>query len=93
LQIIKVSKGGVTLDNIRKFSHSQYKVMRKAAELEEIRERMSLIADMNAAFHGNKKHIQNLEKSFQNILGNNKLEQALNTPDSDWKSRLSRFKR
>ena len=76
------------MDNI---SHSQYKLIRKAAELEEIRERLALIADMNAAFNANKKHINHLEKEFHKIAGHNHI---VNTPpDSDWKSKLLRFKR
>lgn len=76
-------------------AYPQYKIIRKAAELEEIKERMSLIADMNAAFHGNKKHINSLEKTFQTINGNFVLEQTLQNvkPDPDWQTRLNRFKR
>lgn len=50
---------------------------------------------MNAAFQGNKKHIEQLEKRFQMIVGNNTLEAALQNskPDPDWQSRLNRFKR
>ena len=63
--------------------------------MEEIRERLSLITDMNAAFHGNNKHINRLEKTFQMILGNNALEESLKNvkPDPDWQKRLNRFKR
>jgi len=50
---------------------------------------------MNAAFSGNKEHVKDLEKKFQKIFGNKILGNALENvkPDSDWKSRLSRFKR
>ena len=75
--------------------YSQYRIVRKAAELEEIRERNSRIADMNAAFHGNKEHISKLEKTFQEIQGNVLAQQSLENvkPDPDWQSRLNRFKR
>jgi len=63
--------------------------------LEEIRERTSRIAEMNAAFSGNKKLVDALEKRFQEIQNNKGMVAVLeNTkPDSDWKERLSRFKR
>lgn len=95
MQIIKFSRGGIGLKDIQTLPYSQYKIIRKAAELEEVRERISRIADMNAAFSGNKKHVDTLEKQFQEIFGNKNmlkpLEQA--TPDPDWQSRLNRFKR
>lgn len=75
--------------------YSQYKIVRKAAELEEIRERTSRIAEMNAAFSGNKKLIDALEKRFQEIMNNRGVVAVLeNTkPEPDWKERLLRFKR
>jgi heme oxygenase len=76
-------------------AYPQYKIIRKAAELEEIKERMALISDMNAAFHGNTKHVNNLEKTHQSIIGNIVLEEALTNakPDPDWQTKLNRFKR
>ena len=62
--------------------------------MEEVRERISLITDMNAAFQGNKKHIEKLEKKFQEISGNNLLlESLVAKPETGWKERLNRFKR
>ena len=63
--------------------------------MEEIRERMSLITDMNAAFHGNKEHVDKLEKQFQTIVGNNALEAslALTAPDPNWQARINKYKR
>jgi len=50
---------------------------------------------MNAAFSGNKKLIDALEKRFQEIMNNHGVVAVLeNTkPEPDWKERLLRFKR
>lgn len=50
---------------------------------------------MNAAFHGNRGHIDKLEKQYQQIVGNNILELSLakSEPDPNWQKRLNRFKR
>lgn len=95
IQISRVSRGGISIKEIGELSYSQYKIIRKAAEIEEIRERLMLITDMNAAFSGNKTHMTSLEKRFQetqkNIVAMEALENTV--PDSDWKTRLARFKR
>ena len=48
---------------------------------------------MNAAFNANKKHMQELEKTFHKVAGQDLILQSKDVPDSDWKERLSRFKR
>lgn len=88
-----MSKGGITLDQLDRIPYSQYKLLRKAAELEEISDRQKLIADMNAAFNANKKHVKELEKTFHKIAGHTALVDAHAKPDTDWKSRVLRFKR
>ena len=70
--------------------YSQYRLLRKAAEIEEIRERLCLISDINAAFSGSKKHTDNLEKEYKRLT----LGQKLNSePDKDWVERLSRYRK
>jgi hypothetical protein len=56
---------------------------------------MSLITDMNAAFHGNKNHVDKLEKEFQAIVGNNILEDSLKlaAPDPNWQEKLNKYRR
>jgi hypothetical protein len=84
-----VSKGGISLKELSEMPYSQYKIVRKAAELDEIRQRQAFISDSNAAFFGNKKHIQKLEQVYNSVSGSQVEWKA----DSDWKSRAMRFKR
>jgi predicted sulfurtransferase len=68
----------------------KYIALRKAAEMEGISNRITLISDINAAFSGNKEHMQKLEKVYNALTG---LDRIKWQKDVDWEKRLSRFKR
>ncbi|MDY0313756.1 MAG: hypothetical protein RBR32_01635 [Bacteroidales bacterium] len=72
----------------------KYLIIRKAAELEEISYRMMMISDGNAAFLGNEKHVKNLRKTYDQLMGKYKVKEQLKAKkDPDWKERLMKYKR
>lgn len=69
----------------------KYLLIRKAAEIEEISERLQLISDIGAAFSGNKEHFDKLKKLYDNLSGSGLI--IIKKPDSNWEERMGRFKR
>ena len=74
--------------------YNKYRFLRKAAEIEGVRERLSLITDMGAAFSGNREHILDLKKLLKELTGKQILTNTeTSNPDPDWEKKLLRFKR
>lgn len=71
---------------------SKYLVIRKAAEIEEVRSRLTMISDINAAFSGSDEYIKKLLFLFNQIKGLDK-EENINPKDKDWENRLAKYKR
>jgi len=90
VQICRIMGGGISLDELESMPIDKYLILRKAVEMEEITRRLTVISDVNAAFSGNKKHMQNLERGFQKLIGQEEIKWE-KTPN--WKERLNRFRR
>jgi hypothetical protein len=82
--------GGVSLDELEEMPIDKYLVLRKAVEMDEITRRLTVISDINAAFSGNKKYMQKLEKIFYELSGQKDVTWEA---DKNWKKRLLRFRR
>lgn len=55
---------------------------------------MMMISDGNAAFLGNEKHVKNLRKTYDQLMGKYKVKEQLKAKkDPDWKERLMKYKR
>ena len=86
-------KGGITIKEIEKLSASQYRILIKAAEVEQIRERIHLIEDMNAAFNSNNELINSLRKDLREKTSGSIILPLNATPDPNWESKLAKYKR
>lgn len=72
----------------------KYLILRKAAEIEEIMRRMTMISDINAAFSGREDYIKKLRENYHKAIGDTILHQSLQQKaDKDWKERLKKYKR
>ena len=67
----------------------KYLVIRKAAEVEEITNRITLISDMNAAFSGSKDKLEKLQSMYTELMGFDVKWEA----DPNWEDRLRQFAR
>ena len=81
----------MSIEYLEKIHYRKYEIIRKEEEIEDIRRRLNLILDVNAAFNANKEYIGNLEKELQKRTPKSIIikEEA----DKDWTTRLSRFQR
>lgn len=69
----------------------KYLVIRKAAEVEEIIHRITLISDMNAAFFGSTDRVKDLQKTYTQLMG---YEEVIKwEADKDWEIKLSKYAR
>lgn len=68
----------------------KYVALRKAAEMEGISNRITMISDINAAFSGNEAHVKRLENIYNTLTG---LDRITWEKDINWEKKLSRFKR
>ena len=86
--------GGISLEEISDMPYSQYRCLRKAAELTEIQQRMVFISDLNAAQYDPKKQIERLQKEYTKICGGSMILNLENEKaDSNWESKIKRFVR
>lgn len=67
----------------------KYMYIRKAAEVEEICNRIQMISDINAAFSGSIERIKNLQKLYTEIMGFEIKWEA----DPNWEDRLRQYQR
>lgn len=67
----------------------KYLYLRKAAEIEEISNRMQMISDINAAFSGSKERLDSLQKLYIEIMG----FEIPCEPDRDWEERIRIYQR
>lgn len=65
------------------------KVLKKAAEINEINSRLALISDVHAAFCANNDHINMLKKVLTQLEGPKIIWEA----DPDWEERLRKWQR
>lgn len=72
-------------------SYKKYRLLRKAAEIEDVRRRQTLIADMNAAFSGNKEYMATLEKLYQECVGS--VLAVKWEADKGWQDKLKKYQR
>lgn len=86
--------GGISLQELEDMPYSQYKCLRKAAELIEIQKRILFISDFNAAQYDPKNQVTNLQKEYTKICGGSALIDLENPKvDANWESRLKSFAR
>lgn len=67
----------------------KYLYIRKAAEVEEISNRVQLISDINAAFTGSKERLSSLQKLYTKIMGFEVKWEA----DPNWEDKLRAYQR
>ena len=67
----------------------KYIYIRKAAEVEEISERIKMISDINAAFSGSAERLKDLQKLYTKIMGFEVKWEA----DPNWEDRLRAYQR
>lgn len=75
----------------------QYIILKRAVEIEAIVSRRLKIYDLNRAFHGPEQLFRQLEKEMLTLLhgSSDKAKMVSNISwkkDSDWKSRLQKFR-
>jgi len=87
---MRVSHGGISLSDLTSCSYTKYNVLVKAAEIEEIQGRLTLIRDINAAFNCDTKYTESLMTRLKALTGYLEIS---NTPDKNWKERLLKYKR
>lgn len=87
---MRVSKGGITFQDLSKMSLRQYIITKKAAEINEIEDRLQTISDINAAFSGNNERINQLQKLHGILVGHTGIKWH---KDTDAKQRMMRWAR
>ena len=86
-----MTNGAISLAELEKMPIDKYMVIREAAEVEEIRQRLVYISDTSAAFSGSKEHVNKLLKDYNMIMGYQEISFA--PADENWKERLMKYKR
>jgi hypothetical protein len=75
----------------------KYLIIKKAAEIDELMNRLNLITDINAAFSGGKEHVKQLESKLNVLLSIGPSDSDpilhLNPKDPNWKTKLLKYKR
>lgn len=70
----------------------RYIILRKAAELEDITQRLMRISDVSAAFSGSNEHVDNLRRILTEIEGLGE-EDFHWKSEPNWQDKMKRFAR
>lgn len=70
----------------------KYLIIKKAAEIEEVKSRLTMISDINAAFSGSTEYVKKLY-FLLNQLTTLDREENINPKSENWKEILNKFKR
>jgi hypothetical protein len=71
--------------------YREYIVLRRAAEINIIEDRISNIIDISAAFSNPKERVESLQKELASLRSNSTT--STDKPTKNWQAQLSRFKR
>lgn len=89
---MRITNGGISFKELVDMPYMKYLIIRKAAEIDEVESRLTLISDVNAAFSGNEDYIKMLKKLLKELKGHDIIEENVK-PTMNWVERLERFKR
>ena len=87
---MRLTSGGITYSELKELPIGEYKILKKAAEIEEIDHRRMSISDINVAFSGSQDMLERLNNRYNELTN---LEEFLNkTPDPNWDEKMKKYK-
>ena len=81
--------GAIDIEYLEKLPLDKYIVVKRAAEIEEISQRLKLISDVNAAFFGGGDHTKKLQQLYDKLMGHDVSWEN----DPKWAEKLKKYKR